>query len=121
MPREVIDYAALAERLEADAAEVERNVGSYGRIADLRTAADLIERMAQEPVAWVHPMMLERGALGIECSPIQLGPQQIPLYAAPQPEPVSDPRPCTCHPDDTPPIPCAQMYALNECRLKASE
>lgn len=30
-------------------------------------------------------------------------------------------RPCTCHPDDTPPIPCAQMYALNECRLKASE
>lgn len=29
-------------------------------------------------------------------------------------------RPCTCHPDDNPPVPCAQKYALNECRA-ASE
>lgn len=25
-------------------------------------------------------------------------------------------RPCTCHPDDNPPMPCAQRYALTECR-----
>jgi hypothetical protein len=25
-------------------------------------------------------------------------------------------RPCTCHPDDNPPIPCAHKYALTDCR-----
>lgn len=25
-------------------------------------------------------------------------------------------RPCTCHPSDNPPVPCAGKYALNECR-----
>jgi len=25
-------------------------------------------------------------------------------------------RPCTCHPDDNPPVPCARQYALSECR-----
>jgi len=25
-------------------------------------------------------------------------------------------RPCTCHPDDEPPKPCARKYALSECR-----
>ncbi len=25
-------------------------------------------------------------------------------------------RPCTCHPDDDPPKPCAKRYALTECR-----
>ena len=24
--------------------------------------------------------------------------------------------PCTCHPDDNPPVPCAKRYALSECR-----
>lgn len=26
-----------------------------------------------------------------------------------------DTRPCTCHPDDNPPVPCAKKYALSEC------
>jgi hypothetical protein len=34
------------------------------------------------------------------------------------PEP---PRPCTCHPDDNPPVPCTQQYALNECRAVHGE
>ena len=38
-----------------------------------------------------------------------------------QAEPVSDPRPCTCHPDDSPPVPCARQYALNECRAVHGE
>lgn len=25
-------------------------------------------------------------------------------------------RPCTCHPDDNPPSPCAEQYALGDCR-----
>ena len=25
-------------------------------------------------------------------------------------------RSCTCHPDDNPPVPCAQRYASSECR-----
>ncbi len=28
-------------------------------------------------------------------------------------------RPCTCHPDDNPPNPCAEQYALDECRNAA--
>jgi len=31
----------------------------------------------------------------------------------------ADVRPCTCHPDDSPPVPCAKKYALNECRAAA--
>ena len=30
-----------------------------------------------------------------------------------------DNRPCTCHPDDNPPRPCPQKYALSECILAA--
>ena len=25
-------------------------------------------------------------------------------------------KPCTCHPDDNPPVPCPQKFALSECR-----
>lgn len=28
---------------------------------------------------------------------------------------------CTCHPDDKPPVPCAQRYALADCRKAARE
>ena len=30
-----------------------------------------------------------------------------------------DERPCTCHPDDKPPVPCAKKYALSECKESA--
>ena len=29
---------------------------------------------------------------------------------------VEDQRPCTCHPDDNPPVPCQRKFALAECR-----
>ena len=44
-----------------------------------------------------------------------------PAPVVPQAEPVSDPRPCTCHPDDSPPVPCARKYALSECRTASGE
>lgn len=28
-----------------------------------------------------------------------------------------DPRKCTCHPDDKPPVPCPRKYALTDCRV----
>lgn len=44
------------------------------------------------------------------------------LIAAPHPR-ASDARarPCTCHPDDNPPTPCAQKYAYSECANAASD
>lgn len=29
-------------------------------------------------------------------------------------------RPCTCHPDDNPPVPCAKKYALSDCQATIS-
>lgn len=31
----------------------------------------------------------------------------------------ADPRTCTCHPDDKPPVPCPRRFALTECRVAA--
>jgi len=31
----------------------------------------------------------------------------------------TQPRSCTCHPDDNPPRPCPRKYALNDCRAAA--
>lgn len=33
---------------------------------------------------------------------------------------LRDARPCTCHPDDNPPQPCAKQYALGECMAAAA-
>lgn len=32
--------------------------------------------------------------------------------------PAEDGKPCTCHPDDNPPQPCAKQYALSACKAK---
>jgi hypothetical protein len=41
------------------------------------------------------------------------------LWEALDPDPLKDERPCTCHPDDNPPVPCPHKYALSECRAPA--
>lgn len=38
-----------------------------------------------------------------------------------EPNSVADAKPCTCHPDDNPPVPCAKQYALSECRSVADK
>jgi hypothetical protein len=38
------------------------------------------------------------------------------VLAAPVPPADGAPRPCTCHPDDSPPVPCAHKYALRDCK-----
>ncbi len=35
-------------------------------------------------------------------------------------EPSRDLRPCTCHPDDKPPVPCARKFAYTDCVLSAA-
>lgn len=35
--------------------------------------------------------------------------------------PETDVRPCTCHPDDNPPVPCPRKYALTDCRIAAGK
>ena len=47
-------------------------------------------------------------------------PAKVRALAA-QPAAGDGPRPCTCHPDDSPPVPCARMYALHECREAAAK
>lgn len=37
-----------------------------------------------------------------------------------RPSATADVRPCTCHPDDNPPVPCPRKYALTECRAAAT-
>lgn len=39
----------------------------------------------------------------------------------PKGDPAGLPRACTCHPDDNPPTPCPQMFALTECRKAAQQ
>lgn len=64
---------------------------SFGEASDYVSAdAVLFVLRQQEPVAWVHPTNLVNPALGIMCSPIQLGSGQVPLYAAPMPASVPE-------------------------------
>ena len=38
-----------------------------------------------------------------------------------EPDPYGElPKPCTCHPADNPPKPCAQKYAFSECVTHAA-
>ena len=39
----------------------------------------------------------------------------------PESPPTQDsPRPCTCHPEDNPPVPCPRKFAISECRAAAA-
>lgn len=79
-----------------------RDARSSAEIAALReriTDLEAVEAMRDEEIAGLrekHGNALERIA-GME----------------------KDAKPCTCHPDDNPPIPCAKQYALSECRSVA--
>jgi hypothetical protein len=36
----------------------------------------------------------------------------------PRSDAQAEPKPCTCHPDDHPPVPCARRYALQACQAR---
>ena len=50
---------------------------------------------------------------------IQLGREPVKLEYGPRLQQETNLRPCTCHPDDDPPRPCPQKFALSECRAAA--
>ena len=132
MPREVIDYKTLAERIELYASLGVEGCDRWRD--DLRTVATMLKWMADEkPALWMqsnHVSLAGKQPFMARCAPTQLQPDFVPLHLhpAPQPQPVLSgygdygaaipgiEQPCTCHPDDNPPVPCAQKYALSECR-----
>lgn len=79
-----------------------------------------------------HPsgMSTHDGKARIDASVLR---RMLAIIDAPQPQPVLSgygdygaaipgiERPCTCHPDDNPPVLCARQYALNECRAVSGE
>lgn len=142
----MIDYKGLAGRIKCLADYTESDPAwDAAETADLRTVVSLLEGMEEEkPFAWAvrdtNPVFPEPGLWMLlqqanEPRVSWVHHEKMPLYLhpAPQPQPVlsgySDygaaipgiERPCTCHPDDNPPAPCAQQYALNECRAAQPE
>lgn len=98
-------------------------------LAKLFSRAD-VDTAGAKPIAW----LIDPGAgsakdrlQSIEPSEFQLaeinrrGGSVTPLVAAGASNERADAKPCTCHPDDNPPVPCAQKYALGECRRADAE
>ena len=150
MPREVIDYKALAERINLYAQLGVEGCDQWQN--DLRTVVTMLNEAAEaKPVAWIdefgnafpldawkpakragyldyhkkawkplftHPAPQPQRPYGTDTMS-EMG--IVPMCDEPERQPVSEPRSCTCHPDDNPPVPCAQQYALNECRAVHGE
>lgn len=45
---------------------------------------------------------------------------ETPAKTGRDPRQLSAARACTCHPDDDPPVPCAERYALSHCRAASA-
>ena len=127
------DLRALADALEPmAAAPVFERLDIPGAVAFLRQCAE------QRPDAWMYEHD------GCVDTPIITASRwakceepwtetALYLHPVPQPQPVLSgygnygaaipgiERPCTCHQDDNPPVPCTRQYALNECRAAVSE
>lgn len=81
-----------------------------------------------------HQFMAWAGANGYDCAHtcnsdtgewIALNPMTADLWKAwktaltARQQALQPPHPCTCRPDDNPPVPCAQEYALSGCKAAA--
>lgn len=118
----------MAETMDALRAEAVRALGDVLRApgakpADRLRAAEAIlraERDGLAPTGELHEladqvlMAIARGEGG---TPPEMGPT-VPRAGA-VPSHAGTDRPCTCHPDDNPPVPCPKRYALDECRRAA--
>ena len=85
----------IDERLEFEPSEL------------LREAASIVQEFAR-----ANPMHNYRGEEQDPCG----AHRWLEKYRATV---TKDARPCTCHPDDNPPKPCQQKYALSECQAAA--
>jgi len=95
MPREVIDYKALAERIEQQAVLydwlAEHSDEQRTWAADLRTVVSLLEGMAEaKPALWMqsnHVSWAGKQPFMARCAPTQLHPDFVPVYLRPAPQP----------------------------------
>lgn len=63
-----------------------------------------------------RPQDIERYADGLICEGSTYPPDWGQQFIGP----LDRPRPCTCNPDDSPPVPCPQKFALAECRAAST-
>lgn len=63
-----------------------------------------------------RPQDIERYADGLICEGSTYPPDWGQQFIGP----LDRPRPCTCNPDDSPPVPCPQKFALAECRAASA-
>jgi hypothetical protein len=88
-----------------------------------------LNQLEPHQLGWEGPQIIEEllstinaggqetsGGSAAEARNSRIGSNPVP----PAPD-TAAPRPCTCHPEDKPPTPCAKQYALHEClRFHAS-
>ena len=98
----------------ADEGKAEGLLGMYP--AATRVLAEEVRRLQKQLREWEKlqdPVFLHVNLLrGL---PAKLSRDTFLHLAGDEPFNVAD-RPCTCHPDDNPPKPCAKQYALTKCR-----
>ena len=109
--------------------------GARDNIANVIVQANLAPTLTSHPSLSPTHCCVDCGALWRQCDDFSMnlrsasccdacdnapvGPQIRPIYVAPSSADVER-RPCTCHPDDNPPVPCPRMYALQDCRRAAA-
>lgn len=109
--------------------------GTHDNIASVIVQANLASTLTSHPSLSPTHCCVDCGALWRQCDDFSMnlrsasccdacdnapvGPQIRPIYVAPSSADVER-RPCTCHPDDNPPVPCPRMYALQDCRRAAA-
>lgn len=109
--------------------------GARDNIANVIVQANLAPTLTSHPSLSPTHCCVDCGALWRQCDDFSMNlrsasccdacdnapvePQIRPIYVAPSSADVER-RPCTCHPDDNPPVPCPRMYALQDCRRAAA-
>ena len=92
-------FHAMANALEQEIIRLEK-----GDITELLAAADALIRR------WDYPNWSDAKHTGEYIARLRIAVEKV----------RETERPCTCHPDDNPPNPCAKKYALGECRATHS-
>ncbi len=134
VPREALALSQVAVNEHAEMmlklAHAEQDADNLRRSLDGKCACGLAAAIDPTPAA---PSAEDRGAFhandcalkyqGWRCTcglVAALSPPPAPLGYQPEAASLAlVDRPCTCHPDDNPPLPCPRKYALQDCRAAA--
>jgi len=106
------------------------STGNYEESAEAVTHWNRRAALAAQPGAAGDVVMVDRAALHMVVNALRRdaeegryvrGEMADMLLAAAPTEAKPAHRACTCHPDDNPPKPCPQKFALSECRAVAQQ